>query len=222
MIKCSKLYFPKIHTFNNIYYEPNDVPDIVLVLGLYSSRENKVSTFMELMFKWEKQPKQEYLMCLVVQIATKKASSVVGDGEWVIRQGLSDFVVVQSFSHAQLFLTPWTAVRQASLSFTIFWNLLKLVSFESVIPPTILSSVVPFSFCLQSFPASGSFLMSCLFVSGGQTIWASLSASVLPMNIQDWFPLGLTGLISLQSKGLSRVFSNTTVQKHQFFGTQLS
>ena len=81
MIKCSKLYFPKIHTFNNIYYEPNDVPDIVLVLGLYSSRENKVSTFMELMFKWEKQPKQEYLMCLVVQIATKKASSVVGDGE---------------------------------------------------------------------------------------------------------------------------------------------
>ena len=174
------------------------------------------------MFKWEKQPKQEYLMCLVVQIATKKASSVVGDGEWVVRQGLSDFVVVQSFSHAQLFLTPWTAVRQASLSFTIFWNLLKLVSFESVIPPTILSSVVPFSFCLQSFPASGSFLMSCLFVSGGQTIWASLSASVLPMKIQDWFPLGLTGLISLQSKGLSRVFSNTTVQKHQFFGTQLS
>ena len=85
--------------------------------------------------------------------------------------------------------------------------------------PTITSSVIPLS-CLQSFPASWSFLMSWLFTSGGQTIGAS--ASVLPMNIQDWFPLGWTGWISLQSKGLSRVFSNTTVQKHQFFGTQLS
>ena len=83
--------------------------------------------------------------------------------------------------------------------------------------PTISSSVVPFS-CLQSFPASGSFLMSRLCASGGQSIGASASASVLPMNIQDWFPLGLTGLISLQSKGISRVFSNTTVQRHQFFG----
>ena len=86
--------------------------------------------------------------------------------------------------------------------------------------PTISSSVIPFSPCLQSFPATGSFLMSQLFTSGGQSIGAS--ASVLPMNIQGWFPLGLTGWISLQSKGLSRVFSNTTVQKHQFFGTQLS
>ena len=82
---------------------------------------------------------------------------------------------------------------------------------------TISSSVIPFS-CLQSFPALGSFLMSWLFLSGGQTIGASASASVLPVNIQGWFPLVLTGLISLQSKGLSRVFSNTTVQKHQFFG----
>ena len=79
--------------------------------------------------------------------------------------------------------------------------------------PTISSSVVPFSSRLQSFPASGSFLMSQLFTSGGQSIGAS--ASVLPMNIQDWFPLGWTAWISLQSKGLSRVFSNTTVQKHQ-------
>ena len=82
---------------------------------------------------------------------------------------------------------------------------------------TISSSAIPFSFCLQSFPASGSFLMSRLFASGGQSIGASASASVLPMNIQDWFPLGLTGLISLQSKGFSRVFSNTTVQKAQKF-----
>ena len=85
--------------------------------------------------------------------------------------------------------------------------------------PTILSSVIPFSSCLQSFPA-GSFLKSPLFTSGGQSIWASASASVLPMNIQDWFTLGLTSLVSLQSKGLSKVFSDTTVQKHQFFSAQ--
>ena len=88
--------------------------------------------------------------------------------------------------------------------------------------PTISSSVVPFSTQLQSFPASGSFPMSQFFSSGGQNIGISASASVLPMNIQDWFSLGWTGWISLQSKGLSRVFSNTTVQKHQFFGPQLS
>ena len=88
--------------------------------------------------------------------------------------------------------------------------------------PAILSSVVPFSSSLQSFPAPGSFLMSQFFASGGQNIGVSASASVLPMNTRDWFPLGWTGWISLQSKGLSRVFSNTTVQKHQFIGTQLS
>ena len=88
--------------------------------------------------------------------------------------------------------------------------------------PTISSSVFPFSSCLQSFPASGSFTMSQFFPSGGQSIGVSASISVLPMNIQDWFPLGLSDWISLQSKGLSRVFYNTTVQKHQFFRTQLS
>ena len=87
--------------------------------------------------------------------------------------------------------------------------------------PTILSSAAPF-FCLQSFPASGSFPVSQFFTSGGRSIGASASASVLSLNIQDWFPLGLTGWISLPSKGLSRVFSNITVQKHQLFGTQLS
>ena len=84
------------------------------------------------------------------------------------------------------------------------------------------SSVVPFSSCLQSFPASGSFLRSQFFTSGDQSIDASAAASDLPMNIQDWYTLGLTGLIALQSKGLSRVFSYTKVQKHQFFSTQLS
>ena len=88
--------------------------------------------------------------------------------------------------------------------------------------PTISSSVVPFFSCLQSFPTSGSFPMSQFFTSGGQSTGASASTAVLPMNIQDWFPLAWTGWISLQSKGLSRVFSSTTVQKHQLFGAQLS
>ena len=88
--------------------------------------------------------------------------------------------------------------------------------------PTISSSVIPFSSHLQSFPASGPFQMSQFFEAGGQSIWVSASTSVLPMKIQDWFPLGWTGWISLQSKGVSRVFSNTTVQKNQFFSTQLS
>ena len=88
--------------------------------------------------------------------------------------------------------------------------------------PTISSSVFPFSSCLQSYPASGSFQMSWFFISGGQSTGVSASASVLPMNIQDWFPLGLTGLICLLSKGVSRVFSSTTIQKHQFFSTHPS
>ena len=91
---------------------------------------------------------------------------------------------------------------------------------DTIQPSHPLSS--PLSSCLQSFPASGSFPMSQFFASGGQSIGVSASASVLPMNIQDWFPSGWTGWISLQSKGLSRVFSNTTVQKHQFFSAQLS
>ena len=88
--------------------------------------------------------------------------------------------------------------------------------------PTISSSVISFSTCLQSFPASGSFQMNQFFASGGQSFGVSASTSVLPMNTQDWSPLGWTGWISLQSKRLSRVFSNTTVQKHQFFSPQLS
>ena len=88
--------------------------------------------------------------------------------------------------------------------------------------PAISSSVVPFSSCLQPFTASGCFQMSQFFASGGQRIGVSASTSILPMNTQDWSPLGWNGWISLQSKGLSRVFSNTTVQKHQFFGTQPS
>ena len=132
------------------------------------------------------------------------------------------FVVVQSLSCVWLFATPWTAACQASLSITISWNLLKLMSIELVMPSNHLILCCPLFLPPSIFPMSGSFQMSQLFVSGGQSIGVSASTSVLPMNIQDWFPLGWTGWISLQSKGLSRVFSNTTVQKHQFFGTQLS
>ena len=131
-------------------------------------------------------------------------------------------VSVQLLSRVQFFATPWTTVCQASLSITNSRSPPKPMSIESWCHPTISSSVVPFSSCPQSFPASGSFQMSQLFASGGQSIGVSASTSVLPMNTQDWSPLGWTGWISLQSKGLSRVFSNTTVQKHQFFGAKLS
>ena len=135
-------------------------------------------------------------------------------------KGTKTFVYVssvQSLSHVRLFVTPWTAAHQASLSITNSQSLLKLVHWVCDAIQTISSSVVPFSSCLQSFPASGSFPMSQFFTSGGQSIGISASTSVLPMNIQDWFPLGWTGWISLLSKGLSRGFSNITVQKHQFF-----
>ena len=130
-------------------------------------------------------------------------------------------VGVQSLNRARLFATPWTVALQAPLPFTISPSLLKLMSTESVLP-SISSSVTPFSSCLQSLPASGSFPMSQFFESGGQNIGASASASVLPMSIQSWFPLGLTGLISLQSKGVSRVFTTPIVQNHRFLGAQLS
>ena len=129
---------------------------------------------------------------------------------------------VQSLSHVWLFATPWITARQATLSITNSRSSLRLTSVESVMPSKHLILCRPFLLRLQSFPASGSFQMSQFFSSGGLGIGASASASVLPMNIKDWFPLGLTGWISLKSKGLSRVFSNTTVQRHQFFGAQLS
>ena len=129
---------------------------------------------------------------------------------------------VQLLSRVRLFATSWTAARQASLSITNSRSLLKLMSTESVMPSNHFIPVIPFASRLQSFPESGSIPVSQFFASGGQSIGVSASASVLPMNIQDWFPLELTGMISLQSNGLSRVFSNITVQKHPFFGAQLS
>ena len=129
-------------------------------------------------------------------------------------------VAVQSLSHAWLFSTPWTEAHHASLFFTTSWSLLKLMSTESVMPSNHLILCCPLFLPPSIFPSIRVFSVNQLFTSGGQSIGVSASASVPPMNIQGWFPLGLTGLISLQSKGLSRVFSNTTVQKHQFFSTQ--
>ena len=138
-----------------------------------------------------------------------------------INLGIFQFSSVQSLRCVLVFVTPWTAACQASLSITDSRSLLKLISIESVMQSTISSSVVPFFSCPRSFPASGSFHMVQFCASGCQSIEVLASASVLPMNIQDWCPLQWTGGISLQSKGLSRVFSNTTVQKHQFFFAQL-
>ena len=136
---------------------------------------------------------------------------------------LNEFIehLLSSLSRVQLFVTPWTVTQQASLSFTVSWSLLKLVSIGLVMPPNHLILCHPLLLLPSVLLSIRVFLMSWLFTSGGQSIGASASASVLPMNIQDWFPLGLTGLICLQSKGLSRVF-NTTVRKHQFFDTQPS
>ena len=129
------------------------------------------------------------------------------------------FSSVQSLSHVWFFVTPWTVACHISLPFTLSQSLLKFTSIESMMPS---NHLIPFSSCFQSFPASEYFSMSQFFVEAGQSIGASTSASVILMNIQDWFPLGLTGLISLMSKELSRVFSNMIAQKHQFFGCQLS
>ena len=129
---------------------------------------------------------------------------------------------VQSLSRAQLFATPWITAHQASLSITNSGVHSNSCPSSRWCHPAISSSVILFSSWLQSLPASGSFPMSQLFTWSDQSIGVSASASVLPMNTQDWSPLRWTGWISLQSKGLSRVFFNATVQKHQFFGAQPS
>ena len=132
------------------------------------------------------------------------------------------FSSVQSLSHVWLFVTPWITARQASLSITTSRSSLRLTSIESVMPSSHLIPCRTFSPCPQSLPASESFPMSQLLAWGGQSTGVSALASFLPKKSQGWSPSEWTGWISLQSKGLSRVFSNTTVQKHQFFGTQLS
>ena len=130
-------------------------------------------------------------------------------------------VIVQSHSRVQI-CDPMDCSTPGFPVLHHLQSLLRLLSIESMMPPNYLILCCPLLLCFQSFSTSGSFLKSWLFESGGQSIGASASASVLPVNIQDWFPLGLTGWISLQSKGLSRIFSNITVQKHQFFSAQPS
>ena len=163
----------------------------------------------------------------------------------------SSILIKHSTKQQKFKITTWTAVRTNTNTLSVQFSTCHSVVSNSLWPhesqhtrppcpspppwvysnswplsrwyhPPISSSVIPFSTRLQSLPASGYFQMSPFFTSGGQSIGVSASTSLLPMNIQDWFPLGWTGWISLQSKGLSRVFSNTTVQKHQFFDPQLS
>ena len=143
---------------------------------------------------------------------------LIKDGNVLLEQAPAPVMVglyqlVQSLSHVWLFATPWSAACQASLSITNSWSLFRLIYIESVMPSNHFSSH------LQSFPASGSVPMSQSIESGGQSIGVSVSSSFLPKNTQGWLPLGWTDWISMQSKGLSRVLSNTTVQMHQFFGT---
>ena len=131
-------------------------------------------------------------------------------------------VVVQSLSHGWLFVTPWTAAGQASLSITNSQSLLKLMSLESLMSSNHLILCRPLLLLPSVFPSIRVFLMSQFFASGWAKYWSFSLTSALPKNTQDWSPLEWIGWISLQSKGLSRVFSNTTVQKHQFFSTQIS
>jgi len=160
---------------------------------------NQRSTFTERQ-RWQMVPQLIMVQLTIFQLPVQFSCLVVSDSLWP-----------HGLQHARPPCpspTPWVYSNSCPLS---WWC-----------HRTFSSSVVPFSSCLQSFPASGSFKMSQLFASGGQNTGVSASTSIHPMNTQDWSPLGWTGWISLQSKELSRVFSNTTVQKHQFFGTQLS
>ena len=142
---------------------------------------------------------------------------------WAVVHGVArESDIVQLLSHVWLFVTPRTAACQPSLSITNYQSLLKLMSIKSVMPFNHLILCCPLLLLPSIFPSIRYFPVSQLSATGGQNIGASVLASVLPMNIQDWFPSGWTGWISLQSKGLSRIFSNTTVQKNQFFGTQPS
>ena len=128
----------------------------------------------------------------------------------------------QSLSHVQLFAAPWTTACQASVSITNSQSLLKIMSIKSVMPCNHLILCCPLLLLPSVFPSIRVFSSESVLHIRWPKYWSFSFSIVLPMYIKDWFPLGLTGLISLQSKGLSRVFSNTTVQKHQFFGTQLS
>ena len=143
-------------------------------------------------------------------------------GQSYVKVLIFPFSSVQSLSCVRLFVTPWITARKASLSITNTWSSPKIMCIQSVMPSSHCILCCPLLLLPLSLPASGSFPESQLFSWDGQSIGVSASASVLPMNTQDWSPLGWTGWISLQSKGLTRVFSSTTVQKHKFYVVQLS
>ena len=157
---------------------------------------------------------QHFYWCCCLCLWGQRKNSV----HWGFREKypwhLYGTVQLSSLSPVWLFATSWTAARQASLSITNSWSLPKLMFIELVMPSNRLILCCPLLLLPSIFPSIRVFKMSQLFASGGQSIGASASASIPPMNTQDWSPLGCTGWISLQSKGLSRVFSNTTVQKH--------
>ena len=155
-----------------------------------------------------------WFMDLTIQVQSKETTNDWWGPCTKIMKGLFLFSSVQSLSHVQLFATPRTAACQASLSLTNSQSLLKLMSIKSVMPSSYLILCHPLLLLPPIFPRIRVFSSESVFASGDQ----SIGISFLPMNIQDCLPLGLTCLISLQSKGLPRVFSNTTVQKHQFFG----
>ena len=149
---------------------------------------------------------------MVLETENKRSEDIRKVKGWIKDQNNLQFSSVQLLSHVQLLATPWTTARQASLSITNSQSLPELMSIKSVMPSNHLILCRPLLLLPSSFPASESFQMSQFLASGGQSIGVSASTSVLPMNTQDWSPLGWTGWTSLQSKGLSRVFSNTTVQ----------
>ena len=168
------------------------------------------------------------LNIILVSWIQEYVKRIIYQDEVVFTLGFFNICKSLQFSHSlscvQLFATPWIAGCQASLSIASSQSLLKLMSIESVMPSNHLILCCPLLLLPSIFPSIRVFSSESVqfFASGGQSIGVSASASVLPMNIQDWFPLAWTGWISLQSERLSRVFSNTTVQKHQFFSGQLS
>ena len=172
----------------------------------------------------------KYVKLILIELKEETNSTTITAGaliSWLVTMDITfcytcEFSSVQALSHVLLSVTPWTAAHQASLSITNSRSLLKLMSIESVMPSNHLILCRPLLLPPSIFPSIRVFSNELFFASGGQSIRVSASTSVLPMNTQDWSPLGWTGWISLQSKGLSRDFSNITIQKHQFFGTQLS
>ena len=170
---------------------------------------------------------EQYVICELV--LENYDSNIIQTSQDLVSESFrSSYAVIQPLSHFWLFLTPWTAEFQASLPFTVSQNLLKIMSIELVMLPNHLILRHSLLFCLQFFLASGSFPMGRLFASGGQTIGASASASVLPVDIQGWFPLGLTGLISFQVQGTLKSLLQhhslkaSILQSSTFFMVQLS